>query len=291
MVEIRAIRYLVRDRARLVGDRSTYERLGLEGPEGYPGLDDVRYLAAVLGGTLVAQIGEAQVLLGEGPLLGHLHSRVSTDGAGHSSMHWKVFQSWVAAEGNDAEHEVENEDTLPAASLEEAPQGDLDPLLQKCKDMPGAETSYKDFEALFAALSSEMTKDEGLQPDEPREESTLVGNALRIEKLIEDAYPNWPAELKHLALIALHIYKCRLADVYMREYVMLTHVILGRGREFLRAHERTTYIWSDPHGVWHRYEGLLPEDVYTLLKRTLLILEGLLRTLAGEVDRTDDEVL
>ncbi|MCP4192240.1 MAG: hypothetical protein GY768_16640, partial [Planctomycetaceae bacterium] len=49
MVEVRAIRYLVRDRARLVGDRSAYERLGLEGPEGYPGLDDVQYLAAVLG--------------------------------------------------------------------------------------------------------------------------------------------------------------------------------------------------------------------------------------------------
>ncbi len=48
--------------------------------------------------------------------------------------------------------------------------------------MPGAETSHKDFEALFAALSREMTKDEGLQPDEPREESTLVGNALRVEK-------------------------------------------------------------------------------------------------------------
>ncbi len=56
--------------------------------------------------------------------------------------------------------------------------------------------------------------------------------------------------MQHLALIALHIYKRRLADVYMWEYIMLTHVILGMGRELLRAHDRAAYTWNNLHGVW-----------------------------------------
>ncbi len=71
----------------------------------------------------------------------------------------------------------------------------------------------------------------------------MRNNATRVEKFIEENHPNWPSDLKHLALIALHIYKCRLADVHMREYVMLTLVILGRGWELIRAHDRTAYIW------------------------------------------------
>ncbi len=285
------MRMLVREKALMQGHQATYERLGKESAEGYPGLDEVDLVAAVLGGSLVVQIGEVQVLKGDGPLVGHLHSYVLKDAAGHGCMHWEVFQSWYVSEGARANPEDGRQDTLPAAELEEALQAGLDPILQRRLEIPGAATSRADFDAIFAELSDVMARDETMQPDEPREESTLVGHAQRIEQFIERAYPEWPPDLKHLALVALHVYKCRLADVYMREYVMLTHVILGRGRILLRTHERTAYIWNDVHGVWHRYEGLLPEDVYTFLKNTLLMLEGLLRTFSGDVPRNDADVL
>ncbi|MCP4193718.1 MAG: hypothetical protein GY768_24160, partial [Planctomycetaceae bacterium] len=292
--EAETIRHLVREQALQSGDRTSYDRLGIDGSDGYPGLDDLTFLGAVLGGSLIAQIGDVQILKGEGPLVGHLLSRVVEDGAGHSSMHWEVFQSWYVIEIVDVEDidtKDDKQDTFPVIGFEHTSQKDLDPLLQRRLKIPGAADSLTGFEAFFAELSREMAKDQTLRPDKLREESTLVGNATLIEQFIETNHEEWPLELKHLSLIALHIYKCRLADVYMREYVMLTHVILGRGHELLRAHDRTTYIWNNPHGVWHRYEGLLPEDVYTFLKKTFLILEGLFRTFIGDVDRTDTEVL
>ncbi|MCP4241948.1 MAG: hypothetical protein GY772_15440, partial [bacterium] len=289
--EAEAIRSLVRCRAAAIGDETSSTRLGQDGPAGYPGLDDVGLIADVLGGSLVIQIGDVQILKGDGPLIGHLHATVCMDASGHESMHWEILQSWYVHVDDDPVHDEEQHDTLPAADLENFPQADLDPLLQKRLTIPGAEGSRDQFDAMFARLLERMNEDEAMIPDSPREEFTLVGHAKQVLASIVAAHPSWPPEMQHLALVALHVYKCRLTDVYMREYVMLTHVILGMGRELLRAHDRTAYTWNNLHGVWHRFEGLLPEDIYTYLKLTLLALEGLFRTFTGEVERTDADVL
>ena len=77
----------------------------------------------------------------------------------------------------------------------------------------------------------------------------------------------------------------------MREQVMLVHVLLGRGPEWLRAHDRETYCWSQKLGCWELYQGLLSEELYTFLKRCLLLVEGAFRSLQGEVRREDDHIL
>ncbi|MCP4241604.1 MAG: hypothetical protein GY772_13665, partial [bacterium] len=39
--QVDTIRYLVREQALRSGDRAAYDRLGLDGADGYPGLDDL----------------------------------------------------------------------------------------------------------------------------------------------------------------------------------------------------------------------------------------------------------
>ena len=72
---------------------------------------------------------------------------------------------------------------------------------------------------------------------------------------------------------------------------MLTHVILGMGRELLRAHNSTTYLWNHVNCVWKKYEGLLPEEIYTFLKEFLIVLECLFRMFVGEVKCDEVHVL
>ena len=77
--------------------------------------------------------------------------------------------------------------------------------------------------------------------------------------------------------------------VWRRLYALMLHAILGG--EWLRAHDQTAYFWNDCNGFFGRFEGLVSETIYGLLKGYLLALEGLFRTFVGEVKRTDDDLL
>ena len=76
------------------GDANVAARLSLDGPAGYPGLDDVPLLSNVLGGAVIVQCGDIQSLHGAGPLVAHLVSRTVLDGANHQTQHWDLLQSW-----------------------------------------------------------------------------------------------------------------------------------------------------------------------------------------------------
>ena len=77
------------------GDKKEADRLKQEGPAGYPGQETLLYLSKVLGGQVVLQSAEVQEVVGHGPLVAHLGFCLSVDGAGHSSGHFVVHQSWA----------------------------------------------------------------------------------------------------------------------------------------------------------------------------------------------------
>ena len=87
--------------ARAGGDNATADRLALPGVDGYPGMDELKYLAKVAGGqidlVLTAADGEKSfVTYGSGSLCFALQHCQSVDGDGHSSDHWLLLQSWMA---------------------------------------------------------------------------------------------------------------------------------------------------------------------------------------------------
>ena len=65
-----------------------------EGLEGYPDMEDLQFPARMLGGQIVLQTNDAQIVYGDGPLYIHIAYASSVDGAGDNSGHDAIYQSW-----------------------------------------------------------------------------------------------------------------------------------------------------------------------------------------------------
>ena len=76
-----------------------------------------------------------------------------------------------------------------------------------------------------------------------------------MEREIASVRPDWPGPMQHLILGLLSTYRCRLSDFFLHEQVMLLHVILGRGEQLFRAHDRSLFFWHHTNGCWLRSEG------------------------------------
>eukprot|EP00959_Pyramimonas_sp_CCMP1952_P051980 1086684-Pyramimonas_sp.AAC.1 len=53
------------------------------------------------------------------------------------------------------------------------------------------------------------------------------------------------------------MYRCWLSDIYVREYVMMMHIILGS--DYLVAHDGVMYFRNGNTRFFEKYEGLVPE--------------------------------
>ena len=74
---------------------------------------------------------------------------------------------------------------------------------------------------------------------------------------IAEQRPDWPSDLRHVALGALALYRCRLSDVFLHEYALILHIIMGCGDELMRVHDGIPFFWNETEGVWHKYEGFV----------------------------------
>ena len=92
---------------------------------------------------------------------------------------------------------------------------------------------------------------------------------------------------QQVAVVLLIMYRLRLVDMSMKEYVHVIHAI--EGDRFLRAHNGTLYLYAD--GAWRAFCGIFPVSVLTRVRRVLLLVEGFLRTLPANTPRTDVGVL
>ena len=68
---------------------------GREGPEGYPGLDDLALVADVVGGAIALSVGEAFLVVGDEGISMHIVYVSAVDGAGHCSGHFELYQSYL----------------------------------------------------------------------------------------------------------------------------------------------------------------------------------------------------
>ena len=87
------VRRRVIQNARSCGKHETAERLAQQGQAGWPGDSEFKYINDVVGG--IQQEGSMQTVAGEGSLKMHINVQKVTDGAGHESAHFSIFQSWM----------------------------------------------------------------------------------------------------------------------------------------------------------------------------------------------------
>ena len=185
--------------------------------------------------------------------------------------------------------EIFGVENLPEHDVEVEPQ--CPETLLRRQEVGARAASAQWFEDTFAALDTTVATDVSVIPDTHRDAPSLVVEAGRIESWIASEQPDMDARVRHLALILLHVYKMRLISVWVREYVLLAHLVLGRGEPRLRAHDRITWVRHDDKDSWCMFEGVLPESVYTFVKLCLLQAEGLLRCLCKNVARNDSALL
>ncbi|CAK0822133.1 unnamed protein product, partial [Prorocentrum cordatum] len=281
------LRDRVAQMARDAGDEATASRLLKTGREAYPGFDEMKYFCEVLGGQVVVEHYEdtkhsVQSVYGDGPLVAlfRLHKQSSEDG--HEVDHWSCLQSWIPRVPGVAEHQNEPEDA-PAD-----PVADNSSMQRRLK-LPGAATCNAEFDDFLMDVDNERIWLEGLEADpDPPAQSILVQTEA-VKALIEQKHVSWDPYLKRIALGALAMYRCRLSDIYVREYVMMMHIILGG--DYLVAHDGVMYFCNGNIRFFEKYEGLMPEIVYAALKEYLLTLEGLFRSFTGEVRRDDESVM
>ena len=273
--------------ARNAGDEATASRLLKPRQEGYPGVDEMKYFCEVLGGQIVVEHYEdskhsVQSVYGDGPLAAFFRLHKQSSEGGREVDHWSCLQSWIPRVPGVAAHESEPEEA-PAD-----PVGD-DGSLQRRLKLPGAATCKAEFDEFKIEIDSELSWLESLTADpDPPAQSILVQTEA-VKKFIETKHASWDPYLKRIALGALAMYRCRLSDIYVREYVMMMHIILGG--DYLVAHDGVMYFWNGNTRFFEKYEGLMPEIVYAALKEYLLTLEGLFRSFTGEVRRDDEAVM
>ena len=265
-----------------MGNSVAAARLRGDGPEAYPGLDDLPYVARVVGGTVIAQVKHCQVAYGEGPVIMQVHATVVEDPQGRKAPHWELLQSWIPKPSTS------NADNASTPFGTTALPSTTDAQMVARRDIPGAATSANDFCELLGLLNTSMRTDLLLQPDPPSTYLSVIERVAHLEREVSKPLhgrPAWPRELQHLAVGLLVTYRWRLSDVFMREHVEMLHMILGRGERLLVAHERQPYFWNNTVGCWNQYEGLLPEYIFSHMKDYLLRLEGLYRSINPKTER------
>ena len=144
-----------------------------------------------------------------------------SDGAGHLSPHYVVAQSWRCFSGTSSTERAATpfpdvpEDTDVAVESPDAPPE----VLLRRLDLPEARTSAEDFTSWYAGLSNANDELDQMTADLEREDHSVGRENARVMEWINEKRPAWPFDLKHLTLGVLALYRCRLSDVFMLEYV------------------------------------------------------------------------
>ena len=143
---------------------------------------------------------------------------------------------------------------------------------KKRRLMPGADQTRQNFDGLFAATaaSSEASLAGLPRPADRNTDRTIVSQTSRYLEQVRQRQPAWSDHMRHLAA-ALGVYRTRISDLFVRDYVALLWVI--EGDRFLRAHGGVCYLYHE-HGAFQAFVGVPPESTFARLKPFLLQLNN-----------------
>ena len=182
------------------------------------------------------QIGDLQQLYGSGPLSVHLRMVLVQDGAGHTSGHHVLVQSWFPMTSNVAAREalptpVVPHETQGRGGASRASEGSIG-LLEECMDA-GAEVA----ETAVHSIAS-------------RDCCAVVDECKSWYQYVSEKVPDWqgrPDPLR-VTVAALVVYKLRLREFTLREHVQLLWIF--EGRTTLRSHGGTCQKYEK--GIFRR---------------------------------------
>ena len=144
-------------------------------------------------------------------------------------------------------------------------------VLRRIRLLPGAATSCKDFQDLFAKLATANTQFQRECEPEVTDESSLIPVMVATHKArIAHLYPDASEYLLRLLTAAVAVLTLHTADVFLREHATVVWIIEGGCS--MRFHHGDSYLLH-PSGAFQQYKGL-PLDC-ARIHAFLMHLEGL----------------
>ena len=113
---------------------------------------------------------------------------------------------------------------------------------------------------------------------------TIVQHATSVQNFVRAEQPTWEEAMVRLAAAALSVYRSRLSDMFIHDHVSLLWIM--EGEIHLRAHAGICYMYHE-HGAFEAQTGTSPESTFARVKNFLLALEGILRMLPANAERSD----
>ena len=178
---------------------------------------------------------------------------------------------------------------LEIALSAEGKEGDLRlEQARKRRLLPGADTTMNSFRDLFDDLN--RTAGVCLAEVSPlvgQDEPSIPTKVSRIRQFILRKIPDMEESLLRLVTGAITVYRLRLADLHLRELVVLLWII--EGERSMRCHDGNLYFFH--LGAFALHKGVPPQATLARCKRFFLQLEGLFRLMGSAKLTCDDDVL
>ena len=184
--------------------------------------------------------------------------------------------------GDEAEEQsLAIQAAVPPAALDNA---------KKRRLLPGASSTSADFDHLFTVATEACDASLANRPELPHDlnSGSIQLQAKRHLDFVRRRHPTWEEDLVRLAASAINVYRTRLSDIFVRDFVGLVWIM--EGERYIRAHQGVCYLYH-MDGAFEAYTGIPPESTFFRLRKFLLKLEGLFRHLSAATRRTDESVL
>ena len=156
--------------------------------------------------------------------------------------------------------------------------------------MPGASTSSREFQDLFDLTGEACSSSLSACPivDEHQPVASVREQAKRQTEYVRLRQPTWPEDMVRLTAAAINVYRTRLTDIFVRDFVGLVWII--EGDRYIRPHRGVCFLYHSD-GSFDPYNGVPPESTFYRLKKTLLRLEGLFRLMSPATERSDSAIV
>ena len=150
--------------ARQNDDEGTAVRLHGNGKQAEPGMDELKYIAELLGGA-VELVNTKEPLFppikyGKGPLVARVNHMCSVDGAGSESEHWSMLQCWMS---DVAERSVAGPDREVLSACDNALRNPDGPAVQEA-GVTASDNLMDDSGSSDIAIPSLLDRQEGRLP-------------------------------------------------------------------------------------------------------------------------------
>ena len=170
--------------------------------------------------------------------------------------------------------------------------------VEKCSDIDGGagvesggggDPTFETFEQFFHKLDECAAKSlECAVRNLPSRDDSILQRCRSLRDIVRSKYPSWSDFEVRIACGALIMYRVRMVDIFTRELAFLLWTI--EGDVHMRAHNGFCFMYHE-QGCYQPYSGIPPESTFVRVKRFLLVLEGLFRSIPTTTPRTDERVL